>query len=234
MEKLRAHSEGFQKFVGIVGAALQLGLMITDYAEPDDVFFGPVYLVFALVLLASARFAFLGPAQAALFFAVSGMQTADTLNSFYGMGFAIVAALVVFRRGWFVHRSVVKAIAITAIGWAFLVLPIVFSGKTPFAQSPAIISALIYGVLVVCLARSRDISAFAPRKRLLRLAEYKLTAREIRIVKARLGGQSVKELATGFGLAESTVRNALSFAYRKLKLNGSEDLMALGERYQVE
>jgi DNA-binding CsgD family transcriptional regulator len=234
MEKLKVHSESFQVFVGCAGAALQVGLAITDYIEPDDVSFGPVYAAFALILLASARYAFLGPAQAVLFFAVCGLQTADTLNPFYGLGFAAIAVLVLFRRGNFSTRGTIKAAGASAVGISLFAIPILLLGKGGMAWLPVSICAAIYTALVFGLARSGELSSLVPKKRVLRLAEYKLLPREIRIVKARLGGRSVKELASDFGLAESTIRNALSFSYRKLNIDGAEDLMTLGERYRVE
>ena len=234
MEKIKAHSEGFQIFVGLAGAALQLGLMISDYVEADDVFFGPIYLCFALALLLSARYAFLGPVQAALFFAVSGLQTVDTLNSFYGLGFAVVAALVLFRQGSFATRPTAKAVLLSAVGAGLFALPVLLIGKPGLGLAPAGISVGIYIFIVFGLAKGGEMSALAPRKMVLKLSDYKLSPREVGIVKARLGGRSVKELASDFGLAESTVRNAMSAAYHKLNVEGSEGLVALGERYRVE
>ena len=163
MEKLKVHSESFQVFVGCAGAALQIGLLITDYIEPDDVFFGPVYAAFALILLASARFAFLGPAQAALFFAVCGMQTADTLNPFYGLGFAAIAILVLFRRGIFSTRATIKAAVASAVGISLFAVPILLLGKGGMAWLPVSICAAIYAALVFGLARSAS-SLPWPRK----------------------------------------------------------------------
>jgi len=60
---------------------------------------------------------------------------------------------------------------------------------------PAFISASIYTFLVFGLARSRFLSALAPKKPMFRLADYKLSKRESQVVKARLQGKTVKELA---------------------------------------
>lgn len=234
MKKINNHNRGFQRGFGCVGVLLQAGLAITDYAEPDDLFLGPVYFAFAVLFLATALFSFLGPLQAALFFCLSAVETLSSQNCVYGIGFAAVAAIILFRRGWFFRKAMVKGSIVLGLGSAFLILPILVSKKPPIALAPAFISAAIYSVLVIALARGRFLSALAPMKPSLRLASFKLNMRETQAVKGRMQGKTVKEIAYESGKAESTIRNALSTACRKLEIQGREDLLALGERYRVE
>jgi DNA-binding CsgD family transcriptional regulator len=234
MKQINIHNEGFQKIVGGVGALLQIGFIVSDFAEPEEISFAPIFLVFALLFLASARFVFLGAIQAALFFALAGLQTIDSQNSFYGLGFAAIAVFIVFRRGWFVRNPVAKALFVSVTGVVLLVSPIAFSGKPPTSLVAAIICASIYTVLVFGLAKGRFLSSLSPKKRVLRLTDFKLTQREMKLVKARLAGRSVKELACDNGIAASTVGNALWSAYHKLGLEGMDELLVLGERYHLE
>jgi DNA-binding CsgD family transcriptional regulator len=234
MEGVNNHNVGFQRVLGGVGALLQAGLMLSDYAEFETDTPDPVYLAFALLFLASALFAVLGPLQAALFFGLSALQTAHSLDPFYGLGFAVVAAFIVFRRGWFFRHRLIKASIIAATGSATLILPILASGKPPMALAPACVSAAIFSILVIGLAKGRVLSAFMPRKPLVRLASYNLTKRECQVIKARILGKTVKELALENGLAVSTVRNALAKGCHKLGIEGRETLMALGENFRVE
>ena len=234
MKESKISNEKLQKVFGRVGALIQVGLLIADYAEPEGMDFCPVYLAFALLFLVSARFAFHGLLQAGLFFALAGQQTVASQNSFYGLAFAIVAVLIMFRGGWFLHKTMGRAIPVAAVGSALLIVPIVALNKTPIALAPAFISAAIYSILVFGLAKGRCLSALAPKKRLLRLSDFNLTKREMQAVKAHLQGTTIKEFAYENGIVESTVRNALSLSYHKLGIQGCEELMALGERYRVE
>lgn len=68
----------------------------------------------------------------------------------------------------------------------------------------------------------------------LKLASFGLTEREQELVLAHLRGKSMKELALDRGLALSTVRTAMSSAYRKLGIFGKAGLAALGAKYKVE
>jgi DNA-binding CsgD family transcriptional regulator len=234
MNEINIHNEGLQKALGGAGALLQVGLVIADLAEPEGSNLVPVYAVLGLLFLASCRFIFLGPIQAGLYFALTGVQTADSFNSFYGLGFAAIAAFILFRRGWFVRDSGKKAAWVSAVGAALLLLPIALSGKPLLAQAPALISAGMYATIVYGLARGKVLSALGPKKAILRLKEYKLTKRETQLVKQRLLGKSAKVIAYECGLASSTVRTALSLAYRKLGLACGDELRALAERYRVE
>jgi DNA-binding CsgD family transcriptional regulator len=68
----------------------------------------------------------------------------------------------------------------------------------------------------------------------LSLASFGLSPREREFALERIGGRSVKEIGSDHGVAASTVRNALSSAYRKLGITGSAELAALGATYKVE
>jgi DNA-binding CsgD family transcriptional regulator len=68
----------------------------------------------------------------------------------------------------------------------------------------------------------------------LKLASFGLTERERELVLAHLRGKSMKELAIDRGLALSTVRTAMSSAYRKLGIFGKAGLAALGAKYKIE
>jgi DNA-binding CsgD family transcriptional regulator len=233
MKIKKVHNEKVQSVFGRMCALLQVGFLIADYAEPEGIDFCPVYLAFALLFLASAHFASQG-LQAGLFFAMAAQQTVTSQNCFYGLAFAVVAVLILFRGGWFLKKALGRAITSAATGSAVLIMPIVVLNKSPIALVLVFICVAIYSIIVFGLAKGRCLSALAPKKSILRLADYKLTRREIQIVKARLLGKTIKEFAYENGIAESTVRNALSLSYHKLGIPGGEELMALGERYLIE
>jgi DNA-binding CsgD family transcriptional regulator len=100
----------------------------------------------------------------------------------------------------------------------------------------------LVGIVAACLAnafirpraRFRSVAFEAATGEILKLASHGLSAREQEIVRGFLGGKSMKTLAWEYGLAYSTVRNALCSAYKKLGISGSVELAALGAKYNVE
>ena len=213
---------------------IQAGLAITDYAEPDELFLGPVYFAFALLFLATAFFSFLGPLQAGLFYGLAAVETVSTLNCFYGLGFAAVAVIILFRRGWFFRNAKIKAPH--SRGDRLRLSRAARRGiqEAAIALVPALISAGVYSILVYGLAKGRFLSALAPKKPVLKLSRYRLNRREEQVVRGRILGKTVKELAAESGVAVSTIRNALASACRKLGIEGREALAAMGERFRVE
>lgn len=235
MKEINIHNKNFQRGFGYIGVLLQVGLTVSDYAEPDGISLSPVYFGVAFLFWATAVFASLGPLQAALFYGMSAIETVSSENCIDGLAFAAVAAIILFRRGWFFRKALIKSIIVLGVGWIFIVVP-VFAIHKPFALVSAIISAATYSVLVIGLAKGRFLSALAqkPQKPSLVLASYHLTKSEIMAVKNRMQGKSVKEIAYEHGKAESTIRNALANACRKLQIGGREDLLALAERFRIE
>ena len=234
MKKIYIHSGGFQRGFGCIGALLQASLAISDSQESNELLLGPVYFLVAVLFLATALISSLGFLQAGLFLGLSALETFYSLNYAYGLGFAVVGAIILFRRGWFFRKSRIKASLVLVVGCAFLILPILAAKRTPVAFAPAVINAAIYAALVAALAKGRLLSGLAPKKSMLRLAKYKLNSTEIQVVKAYLEGKTVKEMSAETGLAVSTIRNAICTACHKLGMGGRESLLALGERFRVE
>jgi DNA-binding CsgD family transcriptional regulator len=245
MKEINTHNRGFQQAMGYIGSLTMLGFASSESVEPSDsylallegpaiVSLAPVYLLFALSFLATALFVSLGSIQAGLLFLLSALQATQCSARFHGLTFALVAAIIILRRGWFYHRPMAKAALVSGVGCLALLGPIFASAKSFPILVPALIGALVFVIFVFGLARGRILAAFAPKKRVLRLIDYKLTPRQRLVVRLRLSGKSAKEIAIENDIALSTVRNALSLAYQKLGIEGCNVLMAMGERYTVE
>jgi DNA-binding CsgD family transcriptional regulator len=245
MKKLSTHNRDSRRVIGFVGSLTTLGFASSEYSESGAVFQffadeGPdipvlsIYLLFAALFLISAIFVSIGDIQAGLFFFLSALQSSQTATRHFGLGFSVVAAIILLRRGWFFHMPVLKTSITLAIGVLALVGPLLASGEGVRALPSVLIWTGVFVVIVVGLARSRYFSALAPKKRVLKLSDFHLTNREKIIVKMRIAGKSAKEIARENDVAPSTVRNVLSLSYHKLGINGGEDLMAMGERYTVE
>jgi DNA-binding CsgD family transcriptional regulator len=234
MNGLIIHTEGLTLALAHIGALTQIGLIVSEYTLPESMGFGPIYIVFALFFLAGIRFVFFARIQAALFFALTVLQTIASQNCFFGLGFAVVAVLIVFQSCWFGQKTTKRAFFVAAIGDVLLISPIAVLNKNPLALAPAFICAAIFTILVFSMAKMRRVSELDSHKNLLRLADYDLTRRETQVVKTILLGAKTKDFAIEHGIAESTVRNALSGAYRKLGVACREELVVMCENYRVE
>ena len=244
MKKLSTHNRDSQRVVGFVGSLATLGFASSEYSESGAVFrffmdegqdipVLSIYLLFAALFLISAIFVSISDIQVGLFFFLSALQSSQAATRHFGLGFSVVAAILLLRRGWFFHMPILKTSITLAIGALALVGPLFASGGGLRALPSALIWTGAFAVIVVGLARSRYLSALAPKKRVLKLSDFHLTNREKTVVKMRIAGKSAKEIACESEVAPSTVRNLLSLSYHKLGINGGEDLMAMGERYTV-
>jgi DNA-binding CsgD family transcriptional regulator len=245
MKTLSTHNRDAQRVIGLVGSLTMLGFACSEGAESGGTFLfaldegavvpaASAYLLFAVLFAASAVFISRNVIQVALFFSLSALQSGQADALHFGLGFAVVSAMILLRQGWFFHGPMIKAAVVSGVGGFTLVLPPLASGARGRALLPALIWAVAYVIIVFGLARGRYLSALAPRKRVLRLADFHLTDREKRVVKLRIAGKSAKEIAAENNIALSTVRNVLSLSYHKLGIAGGEALMAIGERYTVE
>lgn len=90
------------------------------------------------------------------------------------------------------------------------------------------------GALVVfmILLRLRRDGGLVVKSR-LSLAERGLSQAEARSVLAIIAGSTVKEIAAEGGFADSTVRNNLARAYRKLGVSDMVGLMGLAARFEI-
>jgi DNA-binding CsgD family transcriptional regulator len=245
MKELSSRNWGSQKTLGYVGTLTMIGFACSEQSDSGGslaLFFDEgaiiqssfVYFAFAMLFLVTALFSSLGFMQIGLFFLLSAIHSFGSATRPLGLVFAIVASLILLRRGWFFRRRALKAALLAAVGSMALLSPQLLSGDSLRALVPALIWAGAFVIIVICLAQSRLFSALAPRKHVLRLADYDLTKRQMQVVKLRISGKSIKQISTENDIAGSTVRNALSNSYRKLGIRCGEDLIAMGERYTVK
>jgi DNA-binding NarL/FixJ family response regulator len=208
--------------------------MISDYAEQELDLLVPAYPVIALLFAATALSRRMGALQAPLCIALSALEASAVHNCFLGMAFALVAAIILLRNGAFRQRPFIKAAALALLGSASFTLPVVVSSRPPISHASTTIAILIYSAIVFTMAQGRILAEPGLRKPVLRLESYSLTKRETEVIRARLGGKNVKEIAFEFGLSPSTIRNAQASASHKLGLTSREELGAMGERFRVE
>jgi DNA-binding CsgD family transcriptional regulator len=165
--------------------------------------------------------------QPIVFFLVTSLNLIQTYDSFYGLGFFVVGMLMLFRLGFF-DKSRVLRLSI-CLGWLFLseILGGILSGRSlVLAASPPFFFAIFLIYLYLSYQEKLTVYLKEPRPP-LSLSQKGLSAAERSYVHALAEGKNMKEIAVDFEIAESTVRNTLTRAYKKLGVEDLQELMVL-------
>lgn len=102
------------------------------------------------------------------------------------------------------------------------------------AYAFAVALSLMGAFVPASLVRGPQMRALPTSGESLSLESFGLTPKERIYVLEFLGGKQIKEIASDHGVAASTVRNALSLAYKKLGISSKAELLALGAYYRIE
>ncbi|MGO8692877.1 MAG: helix-turn-helix transcriptional regulator [Rectinemataceae bacterium] len=228
----RVGRAGTVLFTGLSGGEILEGL--GENASVGELFDNPLALVYlgaALLCLASARFAALRSVQPALLLAMVPVQTIAGAGVLGGLAFALASVLLFLRLGFFRERGAFKASAIGAAVAAADLGAVLFSPDPRAAAGPALSCAAVFCVLARAMAKRKMPAALAVPREPLSLDDYNLSTRELQFLSARSEGKTSKEIGFEFGVSDTTVRNILMSAYRKLGIRDARELGALGERY---
>jgi DNA-binding CsgD family transcriptional regulator len=149
----------------------------------------------------------------------------------------LLADIAILLLAFFSTRSrrVLPLLASFAIIAATAAHDVVFLNKSilPYAWLAAYgyLAAVI--AIVATLAMEQGNPYIREPKAKLSLGALGLSdAEQLNILNA-IGGKSVKTTAAEFGVSESTVRNTLARAYKKLKVAGKTGLATLAEKYDI-
>ena len=144
-----------------------------------------------------------------------------------------MAILLLERFGFFLRHRIPKLII------AFLYLLIVeivgvLSSGLPIIEASAPTFFIVaFGVFMWFLYKDRLVVILKEPKPMLSLAENGLSTAERAFIGQTLAGKSQKEISIDFELSESTVRNTLARAYKKLDVEDRVGLAVLGERFEI-
>ena len=186
----------------------------------------------ALFLL-SAFFEPLRYLQPALFILSSPFPIIQEPEGLYGLGFFIMGVLLLERAGFFLRNRAPRLLVVLLYLLTVEVVAVVVS-RRPLqdAVSPTFF-IVAFGVFLWFLYKDRITVILKEPRQPLSLTERGLSQAEKSFVMATLGGKSQKELAVDFELKESTIRNTLVRAYKKLDIEDRVGLAILGERYDI-
>ncbi len=236
MNKLLA-SKRLQGSLGIICSILYGGLLshealdllgsgLDDFPGLAEYPLLPAYLGLVLFSLASIKFSSLQSSQALGLLAMTPIVSWQTGNAFYGLGFAVLASMLLQRMGFFFRGARPKAIALSAALTAAQLASAMTAQKPALAAVSALASGAVYYLFAAAIVKGRVLSWLAVKMEVVDLAMLGLSRREREFVLERVGGKSIKQIAIERSLCQSTVRTVMSCAYEKLGLCGADELAA--------
>jgi len=172
--------------------------------------------------------------QPALFLILTPFSIIGDARSLYGLGFFIMSVLLFERANFFARYRFTKIIGLISYLLGIETVAVIFAGEQFANAVGGSFFILSFGVFLWFLYKDRLIVFLKEPKPRLSLVERGLSLGEQSFVMLTIAGKSQKELAFDFELSESTVRNTLARAYKKLGVDDRIGLAVMGERFQIE
>lgn len=190
-------------------------------------------LIIAAALFASAyidRLAWLKPL---LFIGMTPLPLMNDTESFYGLGFFAVGFLLLFRLGFYDQLRMLKlgCSVLYLVGVEFVASIQSDQALAPSLQ-PAFFIVAFIGFFLLTF-RDKIFVYLKEPKPVLSLEARGLSVAEQVYVRAILAGKGIKDASFESGVSESTVRNTLARAYKKLGVVNKPSLIALAHKYDV-
>lgn len=135
---------------------------------------------------------------------------------------------MLFRLGFFEHRPLLKVILGILYLFGCEILGVVITGRNLLLDgAPPIFFISVFLLFLYILFRDKIVVYLKEPLPKLSLRGRGLSAAERSYVLELAKGRSLKEIAFDYEVSESTVRNTLSRAYRKLGTKDMTELVAL-------
>jgi len=192
-----------------------------------------ISLLAIMLFLLSALFERLSWLQPALFLFMTPFSIMSDSRTIYGLGFYIMSILLLERAGFFNKYRRLKTISLIGYLLVIQAVSVIFAGEQLNNAMAGSFFTLAFGVLLWFLYRDRFVVFLKEPKPRLSLSERGLSQGERSFVMLAIAGKSQKELAFDFEMSESTIRNTLSRAYKKLGVEDRTGLAVMAERFEI-
>lgn len=193
-----------------------------------------------LLLLATIGFglsSFWAPAvwfQPIVFLLLAPIPLVQLAESLYGLGFFMMGILLLFRLGFFESHRLFRLICAIAYLYLWESVSALRTGRDLISAIEPVFFVTVF-LLMLYFAFSEKLMVYLkePRQK-LSLKEKTLSEAERAYVMALLkDGKNYKEIAFDFEVSESTVRNTLARAYKKLGISDHMGLVNLANQYDI-
>jgi DNA-binding CsgD family transcriptional regulator len=185
------------------------------------------------ILFASGFNRFLSWIQPIIFLLVTPLPFQTTHESFYGLGFFVIAIILLFRLDFFQKNRLVKFILSLAYLYGCELYAALKQGRNLYFAATPIFAITVFIVFLYLVFQEKLAVYLKEPKQRLSLKERGLSDTERSYVLAVAAGKNTKELSIEFSVSESTIRNSLSRAYRKLGIENRTGIAALAEKYEL-
>jgi len=171
--------------------------------------------------------------QPTVFLATAPLTVVPEPYTLFGLGYFIMGVLLLERTGFFSRYRRVKVGAVLSYLMIIEVVAAIWNkGNILDALGPTFFIAA-FGLFLWFLYKDRLVVYLREPKPTLSLTEKGLSPAEKIYVLSLIEGRAAKEICLDYEVAESTVRNSLSRAYKKLGVEGHPELMSLAGKYEV-
>ncbi len=178
----------------------------------------------AFLFYISARSRKLYMIQPIIFLLIAPINFLDSHDSFYGLGFFVMAVLLLFKIGFFDRHRIVKIVSLGVYLYGWELFAAIRSGRHKELSLTPIFFVTAFLLYLYILYKDQIVVYLKQPKPLLDLKAKGLADTEAAYILALARGLNVKEIAGKFEVSESTVRNTLARAYKKLGVQDKAEL----------
>jgi DNA-binding CsgD family transcriptional regulator len=181
-------------------------------------------LLISALMYASAYIYALRWIPPVIYLAIMPLGFIGTHESFYGIGLFAVACILLFRLGFFDrHRLLKVGLCIVYLFICEIIAALIVRRSFVLVLTSTFL-ALVFIIFLYLIFYDRLVVYLKKPKPRFSMVEAGLSSAERYYVKSVVAGKSLKEISYEFEVSESTVRNTLSRAYKKL---GVDDIIGL-------
>ena len=156
------------------------------------------------------------------------------IGAFVGLAFALFGAMLVAFSGFKYKWEKLRMISLVLFVSVSIVAPSAIGHAESDSLGTGLLAAILFGFSVLAYARMRPSIPANSIKSVFNLAEHGLVGKEILYLRGTAEGQSAKEIAVKYGVANSTVRNTISAAYQKLGIHKAGEFQVLIDKYHIQ
>ncbi|HUX41534.1 MAG TPA: helix-turn-helix transcriptional regulator [Rectinemataceae bacterium] len=233
--KLRASGILFAAVFSL-GYLLNVALGLERGRSPWWIFFNitQLSLLASIALFGlSAIFASLRWIQPAVFLALGPVAVIQNYEDIYGLGFFIMGGLLLERAGFFQRHRFLKVMGFISYLLAIEIAAAVVSRQPMTKAVGPTFFITAFGVFLWFLYKDRLVVSLKEPKARVSLSARGLTHAERAYSLAMIEGKSVKEIAFDYEVSESTVRNTIARACKKLAVEDSTGLAVLAATHEI-
>jgi len=196
--------------------------------------FNQIILLLAIAMfLASAFVVKLRYLQPIVFLTIGVIPILQEPGAISGLTFFMMGMVLLERAGFFLKFRVLKIIISILFLMTVELIAVFTSGDLIRRAIEPTFMIMAFGLFLWFLYKERLVIIMREPRPRVSLTEKGLSPAERLFVMKTLSGKSQKEIAFDYELSESTIRNTLARAYKKLDVEDKTALAILGERSEV-